>query len=107
MGADSFINQAKGSSAEDAFHKAKAQAEYDYGHAGYTGTIAEKSEFVLFTPPEGVVSQKEIVAWAESAQNHDTNGDDKLDEVANDKWGPAAAVKLPDGSFLFFGWASS
>ena len=41
MGADTFFDEGHGKSAKLAFDAAVAQAEWDYGHAGYTGTIAE------------------------------------------------------------------
>ena len=42
MGGEIFYTKQKGSSANDAFQKAKQEAQYEYGHGGYTGTIAEK-----------------------------------------------------------------
>jgi len=35
--------RAKGKTAQEAFDAAVAQARHEYGHGGYTGTIAEKS----------------------------------------------------------------
>ena len=42
MGATNFMTTAKGKSLDDAFRVATDQARFEYGHGGYTGTIAEK-----------------------------------------------------------------
>jgi len=47
MGASTFYDVAYGRTPEEAFDAAVREAEYDYGHAGYTGTIAEKHDFVM------------------------------------------------------------
>lgn len=49
MGANNFSIVAVGKDAREAFDKAVKQAQYEYGHSGYTGTIAEKNEFVMIT----------------------------------------------------------
>jgi hypothetical protein len=103
MGACDFTSHATGATADEAFDKAHSAAQYDSGHGGYTGTIAEKSGFVMFNLPEGVTTNEQIEKWIGDA--YDDEG--PLGEIYSDKWGPAAAVKLPDGSFLFFGLASS
>jgi len=53
MGACSFETTATGPTAEDAFRRATESAAWEYGHGGYTGTIAEKGAFVLTTLPDG------------------------------------------------------
>ncbi len=98
MGADTFQQEKSGTDIRNAFHNAVESAAYDHGHAGYSGTIAEKQEFTEIDLPEGQdpygFSQKLI-----------DDGDPRID----DKWGPAGAVKVPDkdNTWLFFGWASS
>jgi len=47
MGANDFMNMVSARSAEEAFHLARENAQYEHGHGGYTGTIAEKSDFVM------------------------------------------------------------
>lgn len=47
MGADNFENEVWGKTAEEAFAKVVERAEWNYGHAGYTGTIAEKTSFII------------------------------------------------------------
>lgn len=53
MGADSFTVIQCGKTASEAFNRAVAHAEYNYGHAGYSGTIAEKSDFKYFGEVKG------------------------------------------------------
>jgi hypothetical protein len=96
MGAQEFTHQAKGKTAREAFANAVRQAQHDYGHAGYTGTIAEKNSFVLIPVPDG----EEPVGFANDLLAYD-------DERVSDKWGPAGCVEVAPGEFYFFGWASS
>lgn len=96
MGADVFFTKAKGTTAKEAFRSAVDQAAYDYGHAGYTGTIAEKHDFTIIKVPEGWEPRK----YADHLINV---GDPRID----DKWGPAGCIQLGPEEFLFFGWASS
>jgi len=96
MGADTFITTARGSDARDAFNAAVQEAQYDHGHAGYTGTIAEKHDFTVIPLPYG----REPYEYAEDLIY-------ESDRRIDDKWGPAGCLKLEDGKYLFFGWASS
>ena len=47
MGACDFICEAEGKNAEEAFQAAIQFAKHENGHNGYTGTVAEKNEFVM------------------------------------------------------------
>lgn len=51
MGATSFFTYATGKTVNKAFASAQADARYDHGHSGYTGTIAEKPSFIEFAVP--------------------------------------------------------
>lgn len=51
MGATSFFTYATGKTVSEAFASAQADARYDHGHSGYTGTIAEKPSFIEFSVP--------------------------------------------------------
>ena len=62
MGACTFETTAKGATARQAFSAAVAAAQYERGHGGYTGTIAEKSDFVILTPPKGIDADR-YVDW--------------------------------------------
>ena len=96
MGAQEFYNSAKGKTAKEAFAVALDQALYDFGHAGYTGTLAEKNSFVMIEVPEG----QDPAGYAEDLMQED-------DYRIADKFGDAGCVKLGDGEYLFFGNASS
>lgn len=47
MGATEFSVIETGRTAQEAFTRARERALYDYGHAGHTGTIAEKGTFKI------------------------------------------------------------
>lgn len=96
MGAETFYTKGKGATAQQAFNAAVEAAQYAHGHAGYSGTLAEKHEFVAIEVPVGV-------APGDYAEKLVEEGDERID----DKWGPAGAIKLSDDEWLFFGWASS
>jgi hypothetical protein len=94
MGANQFSTRARGTTAEIAFRAAVDEAGYEHGHGGYSGTIAEKRSFVVISVPKG----RDPAEYA--------NSDEAMAKV-DDKWGPAGCVKIADGEWLFFGWASS
>ena len=96
MGADTFYQKAKGKTAKAAFTNAQKAARHDHGHSGYTGTIAEKNEFVLIPLPAGANPEAE----ADRLISED-------DSRVTDKWGPAGCFDLGNGEYYFFGWASS
>lgn len=93
MGADTFEVLAKGKTAREAFNKTVKKAQYDFGHNGYTGTIAEKDDF-------------EMVKLLEGA-DLDIFIENQMDDKFSDKWGPAGCIEKSPGVFIFFGWASS
>ena len=95
MGAEQFITTIEGVSAIRAFELAVANAQYDEGHSGYTGTIAEMTEFVMIEKPA------EISA-SEYAEYCCMNSPE-----IEDKWGPCGCFALGEGNYMFFGWASS
>ena len=60
MGGEQFSVWETGKTAKEAFAGAVSEAQYDHGHAGYTGTIAEKSEFVMIEDdPKDVLKKVE------------------------------------------------
>lgn len=95
MGAREFYTKARGTTAREAFNAAIDEARYQYGHRSYTGTIAEKDSFRVVRPHKGETPR-------ECAERHVEE-----EGIFDDKWGPAGCVKLGEGEFLFFGWASS
>lgn len=105
MGACDFYTNGKGNSAKEAFNAAVDQMQWDRGHGGYTGTIAEKSSFVMITPPSPFsADEKEAAQQAMQLAEQLMADDDKRIE---DKWGPAGCIKYASDKYLFFGWASS
>ncbi|GLF99929.1 hypothetical protein [Streptomyces yaizuensis] len=98
MGAYDFITTGSGEDAEKAFFNARGEAAWEYGHGGYTGTIAEKDAFVL------VADSPMSPAAAEEYAVYLLNADD---ERIRSKWGPAGAIPVDDGSWLFVGNASA
>lgn len=109
MGAEQFWIFETGATAMSAFHKAVEKANFDHGNSGYTGTIAEKSEFVMIAD---AATREHARAMSEKLLE---DRDDRID----DKWGPAGCIRIPHHSrtmatakygedeFMFFGWASS
>ena len=102
MGAQDFDQVAEGKNAREAFRNAKEAAAYEYGHGGYSGTIAEKHEFVMIAIPnqDELPNYREALAYAEHLMEEE---DPRID----DPWGPAGCSALKDGRYLFFGLASS
>lgn len=96
MGANTFMTEASGATAQLAFNNARDQARYDHGHAGYTGTIAEKDSFVMIPLPAG-----------EDAHTYANRLIEEGDPRVDDKWGDAGCIPVDAGQYLFFGWASS
>jgi hypothetical protein len=91
-----------------AFAAEVAKAQFQYGHSGYTGTIAEKDGFEVFAKPAGY-SVEEVIAALEEQRTS------KLAELLpadiwdayEDKWGSAIAMQDDDGRWHFFGYAAS
>lgn len=96
MGAEIFYQYAEGQTVDKAFEAGLADAYYEYGHRGYTGSMAEKDSFVEIALPEGREAEEYANELIEAS-----------DERIDDKWGPAGAIKTGENSWLFFGWASS
>ncbi|MGW3651101.1 hypothetical protein [Streptomyces sp. NPDC000878] len=103
MGSTGFSVTQSGASAKEAFDAAFEEAQFEHGHGGYTGSIAEKDSYTVIS--ESVVDQPIAEEYASHLMNC---GDERID----DKWGPAGVVSVtPDSDgqprFLFFGFASS
>lgn len=95
MGATTFCTEQEGSSADAAFHLAIKEAQHEFGHGGYSGTVAEKHEYVMVRPLANE-SNDEAVDRILDGENH----------PVCDKWGPAGCIRVSEGKYLFFGWAS-
>lgn len=70
-----------------------AECEYDYGHAGYTGTFAEKHKLEI------VVGINDDQVPEEYAYDHCIEH--------NQKWGPSSAYYLGNNKWFVGGWCSS
>lgn len=66
MGACNFTAAAAGKDAADAFRAAIERAQYDHGHEGYSGTVAEKHSFKVASVP-GVGDGFKLADWIEAA----------------------------------------
>lgn len=110
MGAAVFEQYADGTDVVVAFADARRAAADEHGHGGYSGTLAEKDNYVVVTHQSMSLDQARQLA---------RDLIDRQDRRINDKWGPAGAIPVrsstvqadtvrtsPDG-WLFFGWASS
>jgi hypothetical protein len=128
MGAEVFSSIQTGKTAQEAFENAQEQAYWDYGHAGYTGTIAEKPGFTEFPRPKGM-QEKAVRNLMESISDIGSfallEGMNKLSELHetypkfsletlkkmmylhDDKWGKAICMELKPNLYHFCGWASS
>ena len=111
MGADNFMVVELGRDAEDAFNRAAESAAYDFGHAGYTGTIAEKPGLVYCGEISSAHYDKiEDYMWRYETWLNDERKNRpakpkgvpptliaQLGEaypVYDDKWGPAVCFQL-------------
>lgn len=103
MGANVFFETGYGNTAREAFNSALEDSQYENGHGGYSGTLAEKSTFIVI--PFDMDGDVEPMDFAEDLIDE---GDRRID----DKWGPAGCLEMKSDreglrKFLFFGWASS
>lgn len=99
---------------KDVFDRLVQDARWEYGHGGYSGTIAEKHGFTHIPRPARKSAHATADALRKSAP---------ADHPVHDKWGPAVCVTLSPAettklkrlygragsrgtAYLFFGWAS-
>lgn len=105
MGAEQFFEVGVGATAEAAFKHRRNQDLYAYGHAGYTGTLAEKDSFRILQVPKDELPREFAVRYLDKETIADVDGPEE--ESIHSKWGPAGCVRLSENSWLFFGWAST
>jgi hypothetical protein len=104
MGAHQFQTRGRGLTIEQAFEDARDRAwseiqcdlEEGEDYEGYSGTVYEKTEFRTITFRPGITTEEKIRACYDDPTHW-----------CNDKWGPAAALKVGDQEWIFFGYASS
>jgi hypothetical protein len=108
MGSSTFENLGGGKTPEVAFAKLIKGAKYFHGHGGGSGTIAEKSRFIMIELPADV--QKSMKGKIEDKVKIVREYSNKLiqarDIRIDDKWGPAGCIQVSPTKFFFFGWAA-
>ncbi len=102
MSGEYFCDTGKGTSAQEVFDMLVKEAQYDHGHSGYTGTIAEKSSFLMVKVPKKFLTCPDV--YVERVMYGD---EPDAKKIMDDKWGPAGCVDCGDGVYIFFGCASS
>ena len=123
MGASEYKRVGKGKTAKAAFDRLVEKAQWEHGHGGYSGTIAEKHSMVEFQRPKGMRRATVIQAINDLGRiMHDDDGNlitapvqakypklpiAAMSEVYEDKWGPSLAIELAKGEYIFAGFASS
>lgn len=107
MGACDFECSGKGKTASEAFESLVEDARYQHGHGGYTGTIAEKTSFKMIGIPDSFKLSHEGKSEREVASLYAEHLMEVCDPRINDKWGDAGCIKVVEGEYLFFGFASS
>jgi hypothetical protein len=85
VGAQRFEQYADGADVDAAFDAARDAARNEHGHGGYTGTVAEKDDYVVITRTLTDLDNATTLA-----------GDliDRDDQRITDKWGPAGAIPV-------------
>lgn len=112
MGATNFsthVRVAKTVSTEDAFRDTREGAQFEYGHGGYTGSMAEKNSLTVLATV-ATKEQADLIEYGIMHADPLPIYSEQAVESLTDKWGPANAVrysidKTTDG-ILFFGFAS-
>jgi len=117
MGACGYETLSHGSTVGDAMFAAVGEAQWEHGHGGYTGTIAEKGDWVEFDLPPRVTAAKVLHLLYVATYPATTAASRKQDrterrawdglvaifgerealrllELFNDKWGPAVALPV-------------
>lgn len=102
MGASDFyqFQPDTGGSFNDSFDTARESAAWEYGHGGYTGTLAEKHDVEVMD----AVSIFTLAEAEDLARKYINDEDPRI----RDKWGPAGAIRVGGDKpgWLFFGTAS-
>jgi hypothetical protein len=117
MGGSEYRNFGKGKTAKAAFDKLVEKAQWENGHGGYSGTIAEKRSMVEFQRPKGMRAKTVVQAINDLGRfdielfkvqaKYPKLPIAAMYEVYEDKWGPSLAIELAKGEYLFAGFASS
>src|SRR4051794_19330764 len=90
MGRQAFIEYAEGTDLDTTFDVTVAAAQYEYGHGGYTGTIAEKDGYGCEALTDDLMRYEEAVALAKKLLDED-------DKRCRDSDMPACAIPVRGG----------
>jgi hypothetical protein len=90
MGRLEFVEYAEGMDIAAAFAAAVAEAQYEYGHGGYTGTIAEKDAFGYVALTDELMTLAEATALAKKLLN-------ERDKRCDDSDMPACGIPVRGG----------
>ena len=126
MGAEAFVSVSSlCNNADEAYRLVVRDAQYEHGHGGYSGTIAEKSGYYLIPRPHGMRPETIEKAVWDLFNSYDEKAhkywkrkiakevyDTIVEAWDKDKWGPAACMKVTGratgkNKYMFFGMASS
>lgn len=110
MGANQFEVRRPESDVTEAFRGAVEDARYERGHGGYTGTIAEKNEYVIWHGAPSTAGALALLQapFATASRRAPAAIPDEICRAYDDKWGPAVAIADDEtGGWIFCGWASS
>lgn len=96
MGAQDFTNVSQGKDAREAFNAAGDSARYEYGHGGYTGTIAEKHGFRMvdtkvYSWADGWARVRELTDYVDDAEGY---LQPRHPGFWHDKWGDAGCIEI-------------
>jgi hypothetical protein len=94
VGKQDFIQYAEGVDLDTAFNAAIKKAQHEYGHGGFTGTIAEKEDFGCFALTDEPMTLDEATALANQML-------DERDERCVDWDLPACAIPVRGGERTF------
>ena len=109
MGAVTFYDTIKTDNPKEGFNSLVERAQWEDGHGGYTGTIAEKDGITMSRKPDNI----DVDDWVELLDDFDEDDRDqehyyelKRDfNVYDDKWGDALCIET-ETAYIFCGWAS-
>lgn len=105
MGGEFFDKRRSAATAKEAFDSLVSEALHDYGHRGYTGTIAEKRGFgfTLIDPKPGeTIAETSERAYKLAYQQ--AKDDPAVCVDLGEKPGPDGLI---GGRWCFMGWASA
>lgn len=98
MGATDFVEVIVGTDLARAYHDAVERAAWEYGHGGYTGTIAEKPGYVDLGPlPEGITYEELHARLTDMVRRDLATASPwvrKAWMVHREKWGPSLVVEV-------------